>query len=57
MKNSRQKHSKKDNHSNVKIVAFHRFHLKNVFCQNTIDLQNDNQIYCYLRIDFLTYVA
>jgi hypothetical protein len=31
--------------------------LKSVFCQNTIDLQNDNQICCYLRIDYLTYVV
>jgi hypothetical protein len=28
-----------------------------VFCQNTIDLQNDNQICCYLRIYHLICVA
>jgi hypothetical protein len=52
MKNSRQKHSKKDDHLNVDVIAFHCFHLKDVFDQNTIDLQNDNQICCFLRIDF-----
>jgi hypothetical protein len=48
---------KKNDHSNVDVVASHRFHLRNVFCQNTINLQDDNQICYYLRIDHLTYVA
>ncbi len=48
---------KKNDHSIADVVAFHRLHLRDVFCQNTIDLQDDNQICCYLRIDHLTCVA
>ncbi len=42
MKSSRQKHSEKDDHLNADVVAFHRLHLRDVFCQSTIDLQDDN---------------
>ncbi len=48
---------KKNDYLNADIFSFHRFHVKRVLCQNTIDLQNDHQIRCNVRVSHLTRVV
>ncbi len=58
MKNTCQKHFKKKNdHSNVDIFLFHRFHVKRVLYQNTIDLQDNHQIRYNVCVNHLTRVV
>jgi hypothetical protein len=57
MKNICQKHSKKDDHSNIDISSSHCLHVKRMLCQSTIDLQDDHQIRCNVCVDHLTRVV
>jgi hypothetical protein len=57
MKNTRQEHSEKNDHSNASIVSSHCLHLRCVLCQSATDLQDDHQINCDVCVNHLTCVV